>query len=65
MSAGMDARPALWAAFALFAAFCATVFRHSSRNPSEGGFDGALAAIERGAALAASAASAAVAAGPP
>jgi lipopolysaccharide export system permease protein len=49
----LDARPALWAAFALFAAFCATVFRHSSRNPSEGGFDGVLAAIERGAALAA------------
>ncbi len=45
----LDARPALWAAFALFAAFCAAVFRHSSRNPSEGGFDGALAAIERGA----------------
>jgi lipopolysaccharide export system permease protein len=49
----IDARPALWAAFALFAAFCATVFRHSSRNPSEGGFDGALAVIERGAAFAA------------
>jgi lipopolysaccharide export system permease protein len=49
----LDARPALWAAFALFAAFCAAVFRHSSRNPSEGGFDGALAAIERGAAAAA------------
>ena len=49
----LDARPALWAAFALFAAFCAAVFRHSSRNPSEGGFDGALAAIERAGAAAA------------
>ncbi len=48
----LDARPALWAAFGLFAAFCAAVFRHSSRNPSEGGFDGALAAIERAAAAA-------------
>ena len=46
----LDARSALWAAFGLFAAFCAAVFRHSSRNPSEGGFDGALAAIERTAA---------------
>jgi hypothetical protein len=45
----LDAWPALWAAFGLFAAFCATVFRHSSRNPSEGGFDGALALVERGA----------------
>ena len=45
----LDARPALWAGFGVFAAFCATVFRHSSRNPSEGGFDGALALIERGA----------------
>jgi lipopolysaccharide export system permease protein len=45
----LDARPVLWAAFALFAAFCGTVFRRSSRNPTEGGFDGALAMIERGA----------------
>jgi lipopolysaccharide export system permease protein len=45
----LDARPALWAAFLAFAVFCATVFRHSSRNPSEGGFDGALALVERGA----------------
>ncbi|CAA9249142.1 MAG: hypothetical protein AVDCRST_MAG08-2022, partial [uncultured Acetobacteraceae bacterium] len=45
----LDARPALWAAFLLFAVFCGAVFRHSSRNPSEGGFDGALAVIERGA----------------
>ena len=43
----MDPRPALWAAFALFAALGATVFRHSSRNPSDGGFDAALGAIER------------------
>jgi lipopolysaccharide export system permease protein len=49
----LDARPALWAAFALFAVFCATVFRRSSHNPAEGGFDGALAAIERSAAFAA------------
>lgn len=49
----MDARPLLWAAFALFAAFCAAVFRRSSRNPSEGGFDGALALVERGAGMAA------------
>jgi lipopolysaccharide export system permease protein len=49
----IEARPALWAAFALFAAFCATVFRHSSHNPSEGGFDGVLAGIERSAAFAA------------
>jgi lipopolysaccharide export system permease protein len=45
----LDPRPALWAVFLLFAAFCGAVFRRSSRNPSEGGFDGALAAIERGA----------------
>jgi lipopolysaccharide export system permease protein len=45
----LDARPALWAAFALFAAFCGAVFRRSSRNPAEGGFDGALAAVERAA----------------
>lgn len=51
----LDARPALWAAFALFAVLCAIVFRHSSRNPAEGGFDGVLTVIERGAAAAASA----------
>ncbi len=45
----LDARPALWAAFALFAALGAAVFRRSSRNPTEGGFDGALALVERGA----------------
>ena len=45
----VDPRPGLWAVFLLFAAFCAAVFRRSSRNPAEGGFDGALAAIERGA----------------
>ena len=45
----VDPRPALWAAFLLFAAFCGTVFRRSSRNPAEGGFDGALAVVERGA----------------
>lgn len=45
----MDPRPALWAAFLLFAAFCGAVFRRSSRNPAEGGFDGALAVVERGA----------------
>lgn len=43
----LDPRPALWAAFALFAAFSGTVFRRSSRNPSEGGFDAALAFLER------------------
>ena len=49
----LDPRPAVWAVFALFALFCALVFRRSHRNPAEGGFDGALAAIERAAAHAA------------
>lgn len=49
----LDPRPAVWAVFGLFALFCALVFRRSHRNPAEGGFDGALAAIERGASRAA------------
>ena len=49
----LDPRPAVWAVFGLFALFCVLVFRRSHRNPSEGVFDGALAAIERGAASAA------------
>lgn len=49
----LDPRPAVWAAFGLFALFCALVFRRSHRNPAEGGFDGALAVIERGGARAA------------
>jgi lipopolysaccharide export system permease protein len=45
----LDPRPPLWVLFLLFAIFCGAVFRRSSRNPSQGGFDGVLAAMERGA----------------
>lgn len=40
--------PTLWGVFVLFAVFSVLIFRHASRHPHEGPFDGLLAMLERG-----------------
>lgn len=46
----IDARPALWLLFLLFAGFGLLVFRHSHLHPERGAFDGPLERLEAAAA---------------
>lgn len=43
----INPKPVLWAIFGIFTLFCSVTFVRAGRHPSEGPFDGMLAALER------------------